>query len=104
MLCIQSGIGVNGTRRVSRLRISKEVEPEPITIAARRTVAGTSDVEEHLLDLEPGPQVFGEVALGDQAREVDDPFDPGLARAIATRTAASRSLVTKSPSSIEWTR
>ena len=49
-----------------------------MTIAARSTVAGTRSVEEDLLDLEAGAQVVGELAVGHQAGEVDEPLDPGV--------------------------
>ena len=54
---------MNGTRWLSRRSSSNDVEPAPITIAARSTVAGTARVEEHLLDLEAGAQVVGQVAV-----------------------------------------
>jgi hypothetical protein len=35
-------------------------------------------VQQHLLDLQPGPQVVGEVVVGDQPGQVDDPADAVL--------------------------
>ena len=95
----------SGTRSLSRRSSSNDVEPEPTTMAARSTVAGTAASRNTRSTSRRERRWSERSSPGGMSpdRYTTCPT-PARSQAAATRSAASRSLVTKSSDSIECTR